>query len=118
MRDNAIPDLIAIGETMALVTPTEAVSLETAVDFHLTTGGAESNVALHMASLGHTASWISQLGDDALGRRVTSQVNAAGVDTRWSAIHPSAPTGVYFKDPGEDVHYYRTGSAEIGRAHV
>ncbi|MGO4382814.1 sugar kinase [Specibacter sp. RAF43] len=111
MRSNAIPELIAIGESMVLVTPTEAVPLETAADFHLATGGAESNVALHFVALGHTASWVSQLGDDALGRRVSGQISDGGVDTRWTWIHPSAPTGVYFKDPGRGVQYFRTGSA-------
>jgi len=111
MRNNAIPELIAIGETMVLVTPATAEPLESAADFHLAAGGAESNVAMHLARLGHSAAWASQLGDDALGRRLAAQVSGSGVDTRWAQTHPSAPTGVYFKDPGRGVLYYRAGSA-------
>lgn len=111
MRQNKITELIAIGETMVLVTPVEAVPLETATNFQLAFGGAESNVAMHFAALGHSASWVSQVGDDALGRRLHAQISGGGVDTKWSLIHPSAPTGVYFKDPGRGVQYFRTGSA-------
>ncbi|MGN5734790.1 MULTISPECIES: sugar kinase [Arthrobacter] len=111
MRNYAIPELVAIGESMVLVTPTHAVPLENAVDFHLGAGGAESNVALHLASLGHRTAWVSQLGDDALGRRLSRQVSNGGVDLQWMSIHPTAPTGVYFKDPGKGVQYFRTGSA-------
>ncbi len=111
MRQYATPDIIAIGESMVLVTPTTAVPLESAMDFHLSTGGAESNVVMHLADLGHRTAWVSQLGDDALGRRVSRQIGDGGVDLRWTRTHPSAPTGVYFKDPGHGVQYFRTGSA-------
>lgn len=111
MRHYAAPDLIAIGESMVLVAPTQAEPLESATDFHLTTGGAESNVALHLVALGHSAAWVSQLGDDALGRRISRQISNGGVDLAWTRIHPSASTGAYFKDPGHGVHYFRAGSA-------
>lgn len=111
MRHDATPDIIAIGETMVLVTPTSAVSLESATDFHLSAGGAESNVAMHLAALGHRCAWVSLLGDDALGRRLSRQIGDGGVDLRWTGTHPSAPTGVYFKNPGHGVQYFRTGSA-------
>ncbi len=111
MRNYAIPDLVAIGESMVLVTPAHALSLENATDFHLGAGGAESNVALHLAALGHSAAWVSQLGDDALGRRLSRQISEGGVDLRWTRVHSTAPTGVYFKDPGRGVQYFRSGSA-------
>lgn len=105
------PRLIAIGETMALVAPTTAESLLTAQEFQLAIGGAESNVAIHVASLGHPTSWVSALGDDVLGARVRATIADRGVDTRWVGTDPTAPTGVYFKDPGRGVQYYRAGSA-------
>lgn len=105
------PVVIAIGETMALVTPVESEPLETASLFHLDIGGAESNVATHLVALGHHAAWVGQLGDDALGRRVARQLGDHDVDTRWLRIDRTAPTGVYFKDPGNDVIYFRRDSA-------
>ncbi|MFC7788050.1 sugar kinase [Microbacterium sp. MAHUQ-60] len=107
----AIPALIALGETMALVTPRDATRLSDADEVRLTIGGAESNVAAHVAALGQRTAWVSALGDDALGHRVHRTVTAQGVDTRWVSFDPHAPTGVYFKDPGHGVLYYRAGSA-------
>ena len=105
------PALIALGETMALITPHDATRLTDAESLRLTVGGAESNVAAHVALLGHHAAWVSALGDDPLGHRVRRTLTEQGVDTGWVTLDPDAPTGVYFKDPGHGVHYYRAGSA-------
>jgi len=45
---------------------------------------------------------------------VLEELRSHGVDVSWVYEDPAAPTGVYFKDPGEHataVHYYRSGSA-------
>ena len=105
------PRLITLGETMVLVTPALAEPLAEAAEVRLEIGGAESNVAMHAAALGVPTAWISAIGDDALGLRLLRTVTAAGVDTRWVRRDPTAPTGVYFKDPGRGVLYYRRGSA-------
>jgi 2-dehydro-3-deoxygluconokinase len=103
--------MITLGETMALVTPAHAEPLQVAREVRLLIGGAESNVAMHAAQLGVPTAWVSALGDDALGVRVRDEVAGRGVDTRWVTVDPGAPTGVYFKDPGHGVLYYRQGSA-------
>ncbi|WP_104130459.1 sugar kinase [Cryobacterium sp. N21] len=103
--------VITIGETMVLVTPVEAEPLETASAFRLDVGGAESNVASHLCNLGTPTAWVSQLGDDALGRRVERLLRERQVDTGWVRRVASAPTGAYFKDPGNGVQYFRAGSA-------
>lgn len=104
-------DLLALGETMALVVPARPAPLEEAEDFHVAIGGAESNVACHLAAAGHRAAWVSALGDDALGRRVRRDIAAHGVDVSAVTMDRSAPTGLYLKDPGQGVVYYRAGSA-------
>lgn len=96
---------------MMLVAPAFAERLESAVDFHLDPGGAEANVASHLAALGRAAAWAGLVGDDALGRRLLRQLAERGVDARWARTDPAAPTGVYFKDPGRAVQYFRRGSA-------
>ena len=94
---------------MVLVAPALAEPLETATDFHLDPGGAEANVASHLAALGRRAAWAGLVGDDALGRRLVAQLAARGVDTTWVDADADAPTGVYVKDPGRGVSYYRRG---------
>ncbi|AMM34437.1 carbohydrate kinase [Sinomonas atrocyanea] len=111
MLHTSNPRLITIGETMMMVTPARAESLATADDVSLHPGGAESNVACHTAHLGIPSAWVSAVGDDVLGRRLVRAIQERGVDTRWVTADPEAPTGVYFKDPGHGVLYYRRGSA-------
>lgn len=111
MPSHARHRVITLGETMILVIPESATPLETATGFRLDIGGAESNVATHLAALGHDASWVSRIGDDALGRRLEAMVRERGVDTSLVEVVQDAPTGVYFKDPGNGVLYYRAGSA-------
>lgn len=106
--------VVCIGETMAALAPTPPVPLDSAEDLRLSVAGAESNVAMYLADLGRSVSWLSALGDDAFGRRVRAAVAAAGVDVTGVRTDPERPTGLLVKDPGRDrtrVHYYRVGSA-------
>ena len=101
-------DVLAVGETMAVVAPTTAEPLETASVFSVATAGAESNLAQWLADWGHTAAWASRVGDDPLGRRVTQALAKNGVDISYVALDPAAPTGVMFKNPDAEsttVHY-------------
>lgn len=104
-------DLLAVGETMAMLAPSSAVSLVDAESFRVDAGGAESNVAAHAAALGLTTAWFSRLGDDALGRRVQRQLTERGVDVSGVVVDSRHPTGVYVKEPGQGVVYYRSSSA-------
>lgn len=113
-RDGAAVDAVCLGETMVMVTPERSAPLETAPSFVLRAGGAESNVAVLLSSLGHTAAWLSRLGDDPLGRIVLEAVRRTGVDTSSVEVAQGEQTGVYFKDPAPDgtrVYYYRRSSA-------
>ncbi|MEV8240788.1 sugar kinase [Microbacterium testaceum] len=103
--------LLAVGETMAMLAPADGGGVMDAVDFLVDAGGAESNVAAHAAAGGMTARWFSRLGADALGDRVLRQVAARGVDTAGVVRDVERPTGLYVKDPGRGVRYYRRGSA-------
>ncbi|MFE1167465.1 sugar kinase [Nocardiopsis sp. NPDC058789] len=105
-------DAVCVGETMAVLTSPEAL----AEDARLTvgTGGAESNVAMALARLGHRAAWVSRVGADPFGRMVTDAVARCGVDVRGVEVDPDLPTGLYVKDTapgGAGVLYYRRGSA-------
>jgi len=107
-------EVVTLGETMVMVTPTTPESLETATAFSLDVGGAESNLALYLQEFGHATTWVSRLGDDPLGRRILGTIARHGVDTSFVELDPDAPTGLYVKDPGTHstrVYYYRRGSA-------
>ncbi|MCJ1688189.1 sugar kinase [Rathayibacter sp. VKM Ac-2927] len=102
--------LLAMGETMAVLVPCGG-SVADADDFLVDAGGAESNVLAHAAALGVPVRWHSRLGADALGERVLRQLAARRIDVSRVVRDPGHPTGVYVKDPGRGVSYYRAGSA-------
>src|SRR4051812_19887094 len=106
-------DVVCVGESMALVTPDPPAPLEKGGPARLEVAGAESTVACYLAMLGVRSAWASRVGDDPLGRLLTSRVASYGVDISLVTVDASAPTGVFFKDPGvrTQVYYYRAGSA-------
>ena len=108
------PELLAAGETMAMITPAAGGRLTDATLFIVDAGGAESNVAAHVAALGRRAGWYSRLGDDPLGRRVAGQLARRGVELTGVIFDVGRPTGLYVKDPGGEVSYYRKESAAAG----
>ena len=108
----SVPEIVCVGETMALITPTDAGLAEAG---HATIGlaGAESNVSAGIAATGHRVAWASRLGADPLGDRIASELARRGVEL-WVERAADAPTGVMLKDPGVEsssVYYYRRGSA-------
>ncbi len=108
-------EIITLGETMAALTPKGTGYLHYIRDYELRIAGAESNLAIGVCKLGHSASWISSLGDDELGYFVNNQIRAEGVDTQHVKFDPLHRTGVMFKQVlvGKEtsVFYYRENSA-------
>ena len=111
-------DVLCLGETMALFVPAEPGPPDEVVTWTRTVGGAESNVACHLAGLGLRSAWVSAVGDDAFGRAVVSAVAVVrGRRVRRVVVDPPRPTGLYVKESdaaGSPVRYYRRGSAASG----
>lgn len=110
----AAPGLVAIGETMGLLTSAEYGSLRSARSLNLGVAGAESNVAIGVRRLGHEVTWVGRLGDDEMGDLVESTLRGEGVDLRIGR-DPARPTGLMLKSRRTTsitrVTYYRSGSA-------
>ncbi|GAD13915.1 2-keto-3-deoxygluconate kinase [Geobacillus kaustophilus GBlys] len=108
-------DVVTIGEAMAVFTPIGGGFMRHAVTFTRRIGGAEANVAVGLARLGHRVGWMSKVGDDEFGKAILSFLQGEGVDVSRVKTDPKAPTGIYFKEkrrPGDTrVYYYRQGSA-------
>ena len=107
-------DVVTLGETMALVAAPEIGLLRHATSLRLSCGGAESNVAVGVARLGHRVAWIGRVGADEFGVMVRRMLAAEGVEARVR-VDPDAPTGlmVKYRRTGTvtQVLYYRKGSA-------
>ena len=110
-----MPEVVTIGEAMALFVTDPARPLRAARAFSRSIAGAESNVAIGVCRLGRTAGWIGRVGDDPLGLGLLDALRAEGVDTAHAIIDADAPTGVLIRDrhPERPMHvlYYRRGSA-------
>lgn len=110
-----MPEVITIGETMAAMSPEDYGPLRYVKGFRPRIAGAESNVAVGLARLGHHAAWISSLGEDEFGAYICREIRAEGVDVTGVRLDPRHRTGVMFKErrfSGEtSVYYYRENSA-------
>lgn len=86
--------------------------------------GAEMNVAIGLARLGHDAAWHGVLGDDPQGDLVVRSLRAEGVDVRGVRRDPEAPTGVMLVDlppalaPAVTYHRRDSAGSRVGPADV
>ncbi|MEO6082192.1 MAG: sugar kinase [Umezawaea sp.] len=114
MRFEQAGGVVCLGETMVVLVPAEPGPAHEVRRWTRAIGGAESNVACHLARLGVASAWVSAVGADAFGRAVLAEVGGAGVDVTGVDVDPDRPTGLYVKEAdasGSPVRYYRQGSA-------
>jgi len=106
-------ELLTLGETMAALRGGGPLKL--GGDLRLSVAGAESNVAIGLARLGHRTRWAGRVGDDELGALVLRTLRAEGVDVTMAVVAPDELTGMLLFDraPGgaTRVHYRRAGCA-------
>ena len=116
VRERGTPDVVTLGEAMAMFVAAEPGPLERVGTFHKRTAGAETNVAIGLARLGLRVGWMSRLGTDSMGRFLLDALRAEGIDCDRVACDATQRTGFLFKgrvDDGSDppVEYHRKGSA-------
>lgn len=108
------PEVVTLGETMALLTTAAGERLRHTSSLHLSVGGSESNVAVGLRRLGRTVAWCGRVGDDELGARVVRDLRAEGVVVH-AVVDPTRPTGLMVKERRSSestrVAYYRRASA-------
>lgn len=76
-----VAEVVAIGETMGLFFPPARMPVASRPPFHLSFGGAETNVAIGVARLGHSAAWVGRLGEDEVGAFIDRELSAESVST-------------------------------------
>jgi 2-dehydro-3-deoxygluconokinase len=107
-------EVITLGECLISMVADRA-PLATARSFEVHVAGAEANVAVGLARLGHTVAYIGRVGSDPLGIAIVRRLRGEGVQVEHLAVDPEGPTGLFIRELRElgpsDLVYYRSGSA-------
>jgi 2-dehydro-3-deoxygluconokinase len=105
--------ILTFGETMAALRSEQPLRLGGSL--RLSVAGAESNVAIGLARLGHPVRWAGRVGADELGALIVRTLRAEGVDTGAVRTDPERGTGllIFEERVGTVVRvtYRRAGSA-------
>ena len=107
--------IVCFGEIMLrLAAPDQELLLQSA-RLAATFGGAEANVAVSLARLGHDARMVGILADNAIGAAARDELRRHGVDVSGLRSVPGR-MGLYFLTPGSGLRpsavlYDRAGSA-------
>ncbi|MPY77601.1 MAG: 5-dehydro-2-deoxygluconokinase [Actinophytocola sp.] len=93
------------------------VGLEDVTSFGKYLGGSPTNVAVAAARYGRRAAVITRTGEDPFGRFVHQALRGFGVDDRFVASVPGAPTPVTFCEifPPDDfpLYFYRENAPDL-----
>lgn len=108
-------DVVTFGESMVLFNPDSNGPIRYVQNFNKSIAGAESNVAIALARLGHEVGWFSRLGNDEFGRYIKAVIRGEGVDVSRVITDEEKSTGILFKErfihSNPNVYYYRKDSA-------
>lgn len=107
--------IILMGEPMGLFMANETGDLSDVTGFTASIAGAEYNVAVGLARLGHQPAYCTRLGFDPLGEKILNGLRANGISTDLVSQAEGELTGLMLKGFNEhgdpDIAYYRKGSA-------
>lgn len=110
--DAGTPDLLTLGESMVSLRSAGPLTAGGPLGMHV--AGAESNVAVGVARLGHRVAWTGVVGADPHGEFILRQLRGEGIAVQHR-VDSSRSTGVMFLEQRTaDVtraFYYRAGSA-------
>ncbi|MDQ0755164.1 sugar kinase [Arthrobacter sp. B3I4] len=105
-------DLLTLGESMVSLRSGGPLSAGGSLSMHV--AGAESNVAVGVARLGHSVAWAGVVGADPHGEFILRQLRSEGIAVQHR-VEPVRSTGVMFLERRtadiSRAYYYRAGSA-------
>jgi 2-dehydro-3-deoxygluconokinase len=108
-------EVVTVGECLIAFVAGAPGPLAEAVTFERFVAGAEANVAVGLARLGHSTAFVGRVGADGFGEAIRRRLRGEGVDTTHLATDTDAPTGLMFRERrglgAAHVIYVRRGSA-------
>lgn len=108
-------EVVTMGECLVSLVAADSAPLPDVRVLHPHVAGAEANVAVGLARLGHRVAFIGRVGADGFGTRIVRALRGEEVDVVGLTVDPNGPTGLMIRErrgvgPSE-VIYHRTGSA-------
>jgi 2-dehydro-3-deoxygluconokinase len=114
-KDSPLLDVVTFGEALGLFLTTESNPLRAARQFERQVAGAEVNVAVALARLGHAVGWFGRVGADAAGDDILATLRREGVEASRVVVDPERATGLLVRDWHPErrirVDYHRRHSA-------
>jgi 2-dehydro-3-deoxygluconokinase len=108
-------EVVTLGECLISLIAAQPGSLAEAALFERQIAGAEANVAVGLARLGHSVVYIGRVGGDGFGAAIVRRLRGEGVDVSQLEVDPAATTGLMLRERrvlgAAEVVYARTGSA-------
>ncbi len=110
-----MPEIILIGEPMAMFIADYVGNLEDVEKFTRSLAGAEVNVCIGLKRLGYDVSYVTKLGVDPFGKYIKNFLVKEGIDTSYITFDERFPTAFQIKGKTEvgdpEVVYFRRGTA-------
>src|SRR5699024_8271200 len=91
--------VVTIGELMMRITPKNKERLNQTQDFKTFYGGAEANVAMTFAKIGHNVRFVSVFPNNDIGDRALAHLESGRVNTSW-VFKSEKRLGMYFHEEG------------------
>jgi 2-dehydro-3-deoxygluconokinase len=108
-------EAVTLGECLVSLVATMPGPLAEATTFERHIAGAEANVAVGLARLGHSVAYVGRVGGDGFGTAIVRRLRGEGVDVMHVATDADARTGVMIRERrtvgAAEVIYHRAGSA-------
>ncbi|GII58645.1 sugar kinase [Planotetraspora thailandica] len=105
-------EVFTLGEALGVIS---ADRIRHDMTARLDVEGPELTVAVGLARLGHTVSWLGRVSIDELGVRTLTVLRGEGVDVSHARVDETAPTGIVMRQRriGRSLHavHYQNGSA-------
>jgi 2-dehydro-3-deoxygluconokinase len=91
-------EVVTFGEALTLMLAEGTAPVSHSRTLELGMAGAESNLAVGLARLGHQTAFFGRVGDDIFGHRIRRELLAEGIDTSHLVLDPDHPTGAIIRD--------------------
>ena len=108
-------EVVTLGECLISLIARDRGPLAESETFVRTVAGAEANVAVGLARLGHRVAYVGRVGGDAFGAVIRRRLRGEGVDTRHLATDTRGATGLMVRELAVTLDPWRSSITEAAR---